>query len=136
MSQIEEAVQSPLVQAVFAQAMQESVHTEVYEYYEALTYENRADKGGLSDTENMVFTKHMKVGNTVVSDFENITVGVDTMEGKFISELIENGGTQGWASPTGAWTDPRPFAQATVNKLNNSEYNKYLKVLLEKEINN
>ena len=133
--QVQQAMASPLVHSVFSQAMQDSVETEVYTYYQAQEYENRYDDGGLSDMANMQFTSTLKFGNTYISEFENLTVGVDSMEGKYISELIENGGTEGWANPNGAWSDPRPFAHATAQKLNFSEYNGYLKVVLEREIN-
>lgn len=133
--QVQKAITSPILSSVFAQAMQESVDTEVYAYYQAQEYENRGDDGGLSDMNNMQFTSTLKIGNTYISEFENLTVGVDSMEGKYISELIENGGTEGWANPNGIWTDPRPFAQATALRLNHSDYNGYIKVVLETEIN-
>ena len=132
---VESAVKSPLVDAVFSQAMQDSVEVEVYSYYQAQEYQNRYDKGGLSDMSNMQFTSHKTNGNTVVSNFENLTVGVDSMNGQYISEVIENGSTTAWATPDGAWADPRPFTKATADRLNNSEYNGYLKVVLETEIN-
>ena len=132
---VESAVKSPFVDSVFSQAMQESVEVEVYSYYQAQEYENRFDKDGLSDMSNMQFTSHKKEGKTIVSNFENLTVGVDSMKGQYLSEMIENGSDTAWSTPDGAWSDPRPFAKATADRLNNSEYNNYLKVVLETEIN-
>ncbi len=133
---VESAVKSPFVDTVFSQAMQDSVEVEVYSYYQAQEYENRFDKDGLSDMNNMQFTSHKKEGKTIVCNFENLTVGVDSMKGQYISEMIENGSDTAWSTPNGAWADARPFAKATADRLNNSEYNSYLKVVLETEINN
>lgn len=151
---IAKTVKSPQVLKVFRQAMVDSVYTEVYDYYQPSEYERRYDDGGLSDARNMAFTSHELKGNTFVSDFENLTVGsdatvydypTDSMNGYFISDLIENGSNNthtspansenGWYNPDGRWADPRPFAKATAEKLNRTTYNKHLKDALERGIN-
>lgn len=135
---VKDTIKSPQVLNVFRHAMVDSVYTEVYDYYEP-----RYDAVGLSDARNMVFTKHKLNGNTFASDFENLTS--DSMDGYFISELIENGSDiqhtssnseNGWYNPDEKWAEPRPFAKATAEKLDKTTYNKHLKNVLEQGINN
>lgn len=150
-----DTVKSPKVLSTFRQAMVDSVYTEVYDAYDSTLYENRYEDGGLSDARNMVFTQHVLVGDTLVSDFENLTVGsdkpfgdfpTDSMDGFFISELIENGSDvqhnspsnseNGWYKPDGKWAEPRPFAKATAEKLDRTSYNQHLKNAIERGMNN
>ncbi|MGE8033868.1 hypothetical protein [Lysinibacillus sp. NPDC093692] len=135
---VKDTIKSPQVLNVFRHAMVDSVYTEVYDYYE-----RSYDAGSLSDARNMVFTKHKLNGNTFASDFENLTS--DSMDGYFISELIENGSDvqhtssnseNGWYNPDEKWAEPRPFAKATAEKLDKTTYNKHLKKALEQGINN
>ncbi len=159
---VEKAVKGNRVSSIFKHTMQDKVYTEVYDYYTPKEYERRGANEGLADANNMNFTEHKKEGNTLVSLFENLTVGnsdpeyghpTDSMNGYFISSLIENGSTNihttdsnssnGWYSIThldgskGEWTDARPFAKATAQTLNDpsSPFNKALKLILETEIN-
>lgn len=154
-SKVKDTVKSPKVLSAFRHAMVESVYSEVYDHYDSQFYDNRYEDGGLSDARNMVFTEHKLNGNTLTSDFENLTVGsneevyghpTDSMSGYFISELIEKGSDfqhtspsnseNGWYNPDGKWADPRPFAKATAEKLNKTTHNKILKNALEHGINN
>ncbi|MEQ6356550.1 hypothetical protein ABNX05_18160 [Lysinibacillus sp. M3] len=140
---VKDTIKSPQVLNVFRHAMVDSVYTEVNDYYDPHAYERSYDVGGLSDARNMVFTKHKLNGNTFASDFENLTS--DSMDGYFISELIENGSDiqhtssnseNGWFNPDEKWAEPRPFAKATAEKLDKTTYNKHLKNVLEQGINN
>lgn len=158
---VEGAVKSEAVASIFKYTMSEKVQSEVYDYYpDPRVYDRREKDGGLSDERNMVFTEHTKVNNTLVSLFENLTVGnerelnidsvpysADSMKGYFISSLIENGSNNvhtsssnsenGWYE-LGKWSDPRPFAKATANELNSTgtPLNNALKATLEHKINN
>lgn len=146
LSKISQAVESVAVEDVFSDAMQESVEEVVYDAYEPRgRYERRENNGGLSDVRNMSFTSTSFDGKTFISDFENLTVGQDSMKGNYISELIEEGSNNiltgegnkenGWYS-LGEWSKPRPFAQETANKLDNTGlHNTKLKDVLEREIN-
>lgn len=157
---VQKAVRSPFVHSVFASAQQEAVEVEVYDYYQPVEYERRGEEGGLSDMNNMKFTSTQISHNLIVCDFENLTVGsdfeyrprgkppyaTDSMSGKYISSLIEHGSdvqhsspsnsSNGWYDPSGAWSEARPFAKATAQRLNGGKYNEYLKVVLSQEINN
>ena len=153
----EKAIKSEAVSSVFKFTMADKVETEVYAYYpEPYAYKRRGEDGGLSDENNMSFTEHTKDGNTLVSLFENLTVGnekdgilgheEDSMKGYFISSLIENGSSNihttprnsedGWYA-LGRWSDPRPFAKATASELNTTGtmMNRVLKDTLEHQIN-
>lgn len=152
---VEKTIKSEMVQDVFKDAMQDSVHGEVYAQYKPLQYERRGDNDGLSDKDNMIFTQHTKQDKTLVSLFENVTVGsdypaydheTDSMNGYFISNLIEHGSdnihetpsnsTNGWYE-LGKWSEARPFVLETALMLNNpSFFNARLKWALEKGINN
>lgn len=152
---IRKTVASKPIQNIFKSAMFDAVYEEVYEYYEPSHYERRYEDGGLSDARNMSFTSHEKIGNTLSSDFENLTVGnsegvyyrkEDSMSGYFISHMIEHGSDvahiqpanveDGWYNPDGRWADPRPFAKATAQKLNSTTHNARLKSALDNGINN
>lgn len=137
------------IQDTFKDAMQVSVYTEVYDYYrpstenEPFEYERRYTDGGLGDTDNMVFTSHKLNGKTFESLFENVATGsdspvyglpTDSMNNYFISEMIEIGDEDDWYDPDGDWSDPRPFAKATAQRLN-STYSSRIKKTLENGIN-
>lgn len=127
-------------------AMQDAVSKSVYDAYrpdpqtgEPVVYARRYERGGLGDKRNMYFTYHSKTNKGTVSYFENTTRGsgfpaygnpTDSMEGRFISELIENGQqgttTGGTWYEQGEWSQPRPFAKTTVDYLLDDAYYPYL----------
>lgn len=105
-----------------AETMREVIQDNVYAAFTPEEYQRRGDDGGFSDTDNMVFTDVQTSGNKVNLTFENITEGNDSMSGKRLDELFENG--------NGVWdkvvvdnqgrvnTEPREFIEDTVNELN------------------
>ena len=105
-----------------AETMREVIQDNVYAAFTPEEYKRREDDGGFSDTDNMVFTDVQTSGNTVNLTFENITEGNDSMSGKRLDGLFENG--------NGVWdkvvvddqgrvnTEPREFIEDTVNELN------------------
>lgn len=144
LQQMNKATQSTSVEDIFKEAMVESVQEEVYDKYEPHKYKRRKTKDGLIDENNMYFTSTSINGKEISSEFENLTLGVDSMKDNYISELIEDGSNNilttsgnsenGWYK-LGVWSEPRPFAKETAEKLNSGSHNSKLKSALEKEIN-
>lgn len=102
---------------VFAETMQEVIQKNVYDVYSPVQYERRGDNGGFLDTRGMHFTNHTVEGKRIVSTFENLAQGQDTMVGKYIAEMIEKGIKEPYNNPDGPWAEPRPFLEDTAQVL-------------------
>ena len=100
-----------------AETMRQAVYDIVYDAYSPTQYERRADKGGLSDVDNMVITSADMRNGKVLLSFENITSGVDTLEGKRLDDTINDGIAGNWANPNGSWSEPRRFIEETRERL-------------------
>lgn len=105
------------IKDVIAEEMSQAVVDIVYTAYEPTQYERRRDDDGLSDVRNVEITYIDTVPNGVSVIVENLTEGEDSMQGKFITDLIEEGGIKEWNNPNGVWTEPRPFVEETINRL-------------------
>lgn len=107
---------------LFAEAMYDVIYTNVYSVYQPVEYERREEKEGLLDEKNMRFTEHSQLGSKKISSlFENVAQGQDTMEGKYISEMIELGIKEPYNNPNGIWAEPRPFTDDTTRYLNTAK---------------
>lgn len=107
------------IERILAETMSQAVIDVVYGAYpEPTQYERRMDDSGLSDVRNMVISDFFVRDGKVSIIFENLTEGSDSMEGKFIGDMIEYGIKELWNNPVGAWSEPRPFSEETANRLN------------------
>jgi len=106
------------IERILSETMSQAVIDVVYGSYAPTQYERRADESGLSDVRNMVISDWGVRDGKVFLIFENLTEGVDSMEGKFIGDMIEYGIKELWNNPAGEWSEPRPFSEETVNRLN------------------
>jgi hypothetical protein len=106
------------IERILAETMSQSVIDVVYGHYTPEQYDRRMDESGLSDVRNMVISDFFVKDGKVSIIFENLTEGVDNMKGKFIGDMIEYGIKDLWNNPNGAWSEPRPFAQETANRIN------------------
>lgn len=105
------------IKEVIADEMSQAVEDIVYTAHEPETYKRRKNNDGLSDVRNVEITYIKPVNEGVYVVIENLTEGNDSLEGQFITDLIEEGGTTGWDDPYGVWTEPRPFVEVTVNRI-------------------
>lgn len=106
------------IERILAETMSQAVVDVVYGAYEPTQYQRRGDEDGLSDQRNYFITDYGIRDGKVFLTFENLTEGADSMEGKFIGDMIEYGIKELWNNPVGEWSEPRPFAQETVDRLN------------------
>ncbi|MFJ7982430.1 hypothetical protein ACIQ1D_19390 [Lysinibacillus xylanilyticus] len=112
---------------LFAEAMYDVIWTNVYSVYEPIEYERREEDGGLLDERNMRFTEHIPISSKLISSlFENLAEGKDTMEGQYISEMIEKGIKEPYNNPDGIWAEPRPFTSDTTRYLNTAKNSELL----------
>ena len=105
------------IKDVVAEEMSQAVVDVVYSAHEPTQYDRRRDNDGLSDVSNVEITYIDTVPSGVSVIVENLTEGEDSMQGKFITDLIEEGGVKGWNNPNGVWTEPRPFVETTIERL-------------------
>ena len=113
-----ESIQTNLgLEDIFAETMQEVIQKNVYDVYTPVEYERRGEQGGFLDTRFMHFTNHIAEGSRIVSTFENLAQGQDTMVGKYIAEMIEKGLKEPYNNPDGPWAEPRPFLEDTAQVL-------------------
>lgn len=108
---------------VTADTMHDVIMDNVYDAFNPSEYERRGDKGGFSDTNNMVFTDVQASDGKIRLKFENITTGNDSMYGEEISDTIENGIKNNWDNPEvedeygRINSDPRPYVDDTIDEL-------------------
>lgn len=107
------------IERILAETMSQSVVDVVYAAYEPTQYDRRMDESGLSDVRNYAITDFFVIDGKVSIIFENLTEGADGMQGKFIADTIEFGIEENWHR-SGEWSEPRPFAQETVNRINDN----------------
>ena len=107
------------VEKVLQETMQKAVQEVVYDAYVPKSYKRRGSLGGLGDPRLMQITEAMMQGNTFVILFENLAKGNDTLEGKYLSETIENGIKENW-SRQGEWSNPRPFVKEVTTRITNN----------------
>lgn len=108
------------IERIMAQEMSQAVWDTVYSVYDPVSYERRADDGGLSDPRNMQISEVVLDGNNIKLTFENLTKGNDGLAGEYTADLIEYGeGYAGkyWNNANGVWATPRGFAEETANRL-------------------
>lgn len=119
---------------VVADEMSQAVYDIVYAAYpNPIVYERRMDEGGLSDVRNVELTSIEVENNQIKLTIENLTEGQDNMQGKFITDTIEEGRKGNFNNPNGIWAEPRPFIKETVERLNRNpkELTKALKQSLK-----
>lgn len=108
---------------ITADTMYDVIMDNVYDAFNPSEYERRGDKGGFSDTNNMVFTDVQASDGKIRLKFENITTGNDSMYGEEISDTIENGIKNNWDNPEvedeygRINSDPRPYVDDTIDEL-------------------
>ena len=116
---------------VLAKTMRNSVKEVVYKPRKPKKYKRRKNDGGLSDMRNMQWTSFSVKDGVLSLVFENLTTGqthqipiydnpVDSMEGQYITDLIEEGAVGGsgeWYDYSGEWIAPRPFVADAIKKL-------------------
>lgn len=107
------------VEKTLREVMIQSIKEVVYDAYTPSQYKRRGINGGLLDHNLMQITEAMMQGNTFVILFENLAKGNDTLEGKYLSETIENGIKENW-SRQGEWSNPRPFVKEVTTRITNN----------------
>lgn len=104
------------VEKVLQETMQKAVQEVVYDAYVPKSYKRRGSLGGLGDPRLMQITEAITSGNEFMILFENLAKGQDSLDGKYISETIENGIASNWYKE-GVWSEPRPFVRDVMNKI-------------------
>lgn len=87
----------------------------VYDTYDPMRYERRADKGGLADPQNIETQISGAVTKELYVTLENITTGATDHVGKFINDLIE--GKQGFAGDPNLGMPPRPYTEFAIEEI-------------------
>lgn len=113
--------ENPRIKNVVAKEMSQAVVDVVYSAHEPEQYDRRMDEGGLSDERNVEITEVFPAFGSVYVKVENLTEGNDSMEGKFITDTIEKGYEVNWNNPNGVWSEPRPFIEETVERLQSNK---------------
>lgn len=116
---------------------QSELDTTVYNAYEPVEYERRHGNLGLADPQNMISNIVNRSSKYFTYTFENITRGKGAPT-KYIGGIVEEGHkkTGGYDYPTDpAFTDPRPFMQNTLDRIEESRvHEKVLREGLKKRL--
>lgn len=110
-----------------AETMHENIIENVYDAFEPSQYERRGNDDGFSDMNNMQFTSVDIENGTVRFTFENTAEGNDSMSGRELTNMFENGARDNWNNPdiTDVYgrvvSEKRPFIQSTIDDLNSNK---------------
>ena len=114
-----------------AEIMQENIIKNVYDAFEPRKYQRRGKNDNnteaFSHMDNMEFTSVDIQNGNVRFVFENTAEGNDSMSGKELTDMFENGTRENWDAPNvtddygRVASDPRPFIQSTIDDLNKSK---------------
>ena len=111
-----------------AEIMSERIKENVYKAFTPSEYERRGDDEGFSDPSGIQFTDMSDTGNGLLIKLENMNTGNDSMEGKTLTDMVENGGNKGdWVNPyvRDAYgrvvSKKRPFIQSTIDDMNQNK---------------
>jgi hypothetical protein len=104
--------------SVLQNEMRDAVYEVVYKHYTPTQYQRRKDNGGLSDINTMQITEAFFEGDNFIMLFENLAKGNDTLSDEYLTDYIEEGIPDEYLTyGEGAWSEPRPFVEATYNAI-------------------
>lgn len=103
---------------VVGNKVSKKVMTEVYDKNSnPVSYKRRGVDDGLADPDNVELTSLQTNGQAVYIAYENLTEGVDTLTGEYLTDTIEEGISDNWNNPNGVWSRPRPFIEPAIEEL-------------------
>src|SRR5690606_36983558 len=110
-----------------AEMMSERIKENVYGGFTPSGYVRREDDGGFSDPSGIQFTDMNDTGNGLLIKLENMNTGNDSMAGKTLTNMFENGVRENWDNPDAIdaygriVSEKRPFIDDTISDMNNKK---------------
>lgn len=110
-----------------AEMMSERIKENVYGGFTPSEYNRRGDAGGFSDPTGIQFTDINDTGNGLLIKLENMNTGNDSMAGKTLTDMFENGVRDNWDNPDAMdaygriVSDKREFISDTISDMNQNK---------------